>query len=123
MMGLTLNSVNRVKKDNEIKQAHGYNFDAKDQRFDSLSDVLLLCFFCFIAAVLCSCTGIAGGMVLGPLFLSYNMIPSVMSGTNQYITLIASLSVCAQFLYAGNMLINYALCFGGITVICAYIGI
>jgi len=35
-----------------------------------------------IAAVLCGCTGIAGGMVLGPLFLKYNMVPSVMSGTN-----------------------------------------
>jgi uncharacterized membrane protein YfcA len=27
-------------------------------------------------------TGIAGGMVLGPLFLSYNMLPQVMSSTN-----------------------------------------
>jgi hypothetical protein len=25
------------------------------------------------AAILCGCTGIAGGMILGPLFLRYNM--------------------------------------------------
>jgi len=35
-----------------------------------------------IAAILCGLTGIAGGMVLGPLFLTYNMLPSVMSSTN-----------------------------------------
>jgi len=35
-----------------------------------------------IAAILTGICGIAGGMVLGPLFLQYNMIPQVMSGTN-----------------------------------------
>ena len=76
-----------------------------------------------IAAGLCGMTGIAGGMVLGPLFLTYNMIPQMMSGTNQYITMIASISVAAQF--AGINALNpwYSLLFGGITIICAYIGI
>jgi len=35
-----------------------------------------------IAAILAGCTGIAGGMVLAPLFLSYNMLPLVMAATN-----------------------------------------
>ena len=47
---------------------------------------------CMLAAILCGSTGIAGGMVLGPLMLAYNMLPQVMSGTNQYITMIASIS-------------------------------
>jgi len=76
-----------------------------------------------IAAVLCGCTGIAGGMVLGPLFLKYNMIPQVMSGTNQYITMIASISVAIQFIYIGAMNFQYAAMFGVITVISAYTGI
>lgn len=54
-----------------------------------------------IAAALCGMTGIAGGMVLGPLFLTYNMLPSIMSGTNQYITMIASISVAVQFAFIG----------------------
>jgi len=78
---------------------------------------------CFIAALLCGCTGIAGGMVLGPLFLKYDMIPQVMSGTNQYITMIASISVAIQFLWLGDMLVNYAVLFGCMTIISAYIGI
>ena len=43
-----------------------------------------------IAAILCGCTGIAGGMVLAPLFLSYNMHPLVMGATNQYIGMFTS---------------------------------
>jgi uncharacterized membrane protein YfcA len=35
-----------------------------------------------IASVLCGCTGIAGGFILGPLFLKYGMMPQVMSSTN-----------------------------------------
>ena len=65
-----------------IKNRDGYKFDSADYKFESTADVAKLCFFCFIAAGLCGMTGIAGGMVLGPLFLTYNMIPSIMSGTN-----------------------------------------
>jgi len=124
MLSLTAYSVNRIKRNTERKKEFGYNFDKNDwDKFENTWEVMKLCFFCFIAAILCSCTGIAGGMVLGPLFLTYNMIPSVMSGTNQYITLVASMSVCLQFLMAKNMLVNYALCFGSMTIVCAYIGI
>lgn len=52
---------------------------------------------CMVAAILCGCTGIAGGMVLGPLFMSYGMNPQVMSATNQYITMVSSLAVMLQF--------------------------
>ena len=90
---LTYYNVNRVQNIHEIKVKEGYKYDENDYRFESASDILKLCFFCFIAAGLCGMTGIAGGMVLGPLFLTYNMIPEVMSGTNQYITMIASISV------------------------------
>lgn len=93
MLLMTVQSVMKINKLHEIKARDGYKFDANDTKFENISDIVALAFFCMIAAVLCGCTGIAGGMVLGPLFLKYNMIPSVMSGTNQYITMIASLSV------------------------------
>ena len=94
VMGLlTYYNVKRVQNIHEIKAKEGYKFDPNDYKFESASDILKLCFFCMIAAGLCGMTGIAGGMVLGPLFLTYDMLPSVMSGTNQYITMIASISV------------------------------
>lgn len=76
-----------------------------------------------IAAILCGMTGIAGGMVLGPLFLKYNMLPTVMSSTNQYITMVASVSVALQFAMKGAMEWDWALIFGFIALISAYIGI
>jgi hypothetical protein len=82
MLLLTVAAVIKINKLHEIKARDGYKFDANDTKFENVSDTAALAFFCMIAAVLCGCTGIAGGMVLGPLFLRYNMIPQVMSGTN-----------------------------------------
>lgn len=73
--------------------------------------------------MLCGMTGIAGGMVLGPLFLTYNMVPQIMSGTNQYITMIASVSVVFQFIYLDQLYWGYSIMFGCITVVAAYTGI
>jgi len=58
-----------------------------------------LSIFCMIAAILSGICGIAGGMIIGPLFLSFGMLPQVMGGTNQFITMIASISVTLQFIY------------------------
>lgn len=123
MLCLTYYSVKRIHGLHEIKKRDGYNFDSKDTTFEGISDIFTLAFVCMIAAVLCGCTGIAGGMVLGPLFLKYNMHPSIMSGTNQYITMIASVSVAIQFAWIGDMIYSYAILFGVITIISAYIGI
>jgi len=123
MLLMTVFSVMRINKLHEIKARDGYKFDANDTKFENVSDIAQLAFFCMIAAVLCGCTGIAGGMVLGPLFLKYNMIPQVMSGTNQYITMIASLSVAIQFMYIGAMNYQYAILFGFLTLLAAYTGI
>ena len=80
-------------------------------------------FACGFAAVLCGLTGIAGGTVLGPLFLKYNMIPMIMGSTNQYITLISATSVIMQFIIAGTLNWMYAGLSGILTMIAAYIGI
>ena len=90
---LTYYNVKRVQNIHDIKNKEGYKFDANDYKFETSADILKLCLFCAIAAGLCGMTGIAGGMVLGPLFLTYDLLPIVMSNTNQYITMIASISV------------------------------
>merc|ERR1711935_484083 len=95
----------------------------KDLKFKDISQIATLSGACLIAAILCGLTGIAGGMVLGPLFLKYDMIPSIMSSTNQYITLISAISVIIQFILAGTLNWEYALLSGGITLVSAYIGI
>ena len=91
--------------------------------FKTTMDIIKLAVLCMIAAILCGCTGIAGGMVLGPLFLTYNMVPKVMSGTNQYITMIAALAVTLQLIYLGELHFGYAIVFGVTTVLAAMTGI
>ena len=99
MLLMTMYSVREVNEIQKTKNDQGYKFDSQDYIFKNVKDILLLSVFCMIAAILCGATGIAGGMVLGPLFLTYNMQPQVMSATNQFITLIASIAVASQFAY------------------------
>ena len=46
-----------------------------------------------------------------------------MSGTNQYITMIASISVAIQFIYIGEMNFEYAVLFEVLTLFSGYTGI
>ena len=69
-------------KEEENRPGGGYTVEEEDVKLVKVADVIKLAIFCSIAAVLCGMTGIAGGMVLGPLFLSYNMLPQMMSATN-----------------------------------------
>jgi len=119
----TYMAVKQIAHTEAVKEKYGYKFDETDTRFDSTKDVVKLAFFCGIAAVLCGCTGIAGGMVLGPLFLTYGMLPSIMSATNQYISMIAAFSVVLQFVYAGTLDLHHAVIFGGISCVACFIGI
>lgn len=123
MILFTVMQVRRVQMKHELKEQYNYEFAPNDLKFETTGKIVKLAIFCMIAAILCGCTGIAGGMVLGPLFLTYNMVPTVMSGTNQYITMIASIATAIQFVYIGNLLIEYAILTGLISLVAAFIGI
>lgn len=112
----------QINKEYLIREKFKAN-DPEGFNFSSLSSVAFIAVICMIASMLCGMTGIAGGMVLGPLFLSYKMNPQVMQSTNQYITLVASLSVCIQFVMMDEL--NWYFCglFGVATLFCAYVGI
>ena len=123
MIFVTYNCSKALYKIHAVKNRDGYQWDKNDTKFETMADITQMASACFIAAMLCGCTGIAGGMVLGPLFLKYNMIPQVMSGTNQYITMIASIVTAFQFIYIGDLLWVYAAFFGVMTIISAFFGL
>lgn len=75
MILLTYYQVKRVDRIHRDKERFGYQFAPNDLKFETAGKIVKLAFFCMIAATLCGMTGIAGGMVLGPLFLAYNMVP------------------------------------------------
>lgn len=116
-------AINYVDDIHEIKYLFEYNWHEKDMKFHNKMDIVRMALACMTASILCGMTGIAGGMVLGPLFLKYNMVPIIMSSTNQYITLLASFSVFIQFALAGEVTWDWAIAFGLLAFLSAFIGI
>ena len=80
-------------------------------------------FYCFAAGMLGGIVGVAGGIILGPLFLEMGMLPVVVASTNQYLALISTISVTSQFAYMGILNIEYALFLGVFTLIGSVIGL
>ena len=46
-----------------------------------------------------------------------------MSGTNQYITMVAAISVVLQFIFMNELIWSHSLLFGALSLIAAYVGI
>ena len=82
-----------MRQIHKMKKNLNYNFDKNDLKFDSNMQLINLCLLCVFAGVICNICGMGTGLILAPLLLQYNMVPFVMSCTNQYVTMIASLSV------------------------------
>jgi uncharacterized membrane protein YfcA len=64
-------------------------------RYENDNEFYRIIIICFLAGTMGGIVGIAGGIILGPLFLSLGMLPVVAAGTNQYLALISSISVTA----------------------------
>lgn len=120
---LTFVVAKRTEAAIKLKRHFRYKGDPHDITFKNMGEVLSTAAVCCFASMLCGCTGIAGGMVLGPLFMSYGMLPSVMSATNQYITMIASLSVVIQFIMLQELNWYFSALFGASTVFAAFLGL
>ena len=119
----TVYNAKLIRKIHEIKKKEGYYFDPKDLRFDNDKSLIKIMIICFIAGTMGGIVGIAGGIILGPLFLSLGMLPVVAVGTNQYLALISTISVTGQFLYIGILNIPYTLVIGVFQVIASYLGV
>ncbi len=119
----TVYNAKLIRKIHEIKKKEGYYFDPKDLRFDNDKSLIKIMIICFIAGTMGGIVGIAGGIILGPLFLSLGMLPVVAAGTNQYLALISTISVTGQFLYMGILNIPYTLVIGVFQVIASYLGV
>jgi uncharacterized membrane protein YfcA len=78
---------------------------------------------CFLAGTIGGVVGIAGGLILAPVFLSLGMNPTVVSGTNQYLALISTISVTTQFVSMGILNYDYALFIGMFVAVGSVTGI
>lgn len=123
MFLITYLQAKRITAIHAIKKKYGYKFANNDMKFENISKVFKVALTSMVAGILCGTSGIAPGMVLGPLFLSYNMIPQVMSGTNQFITMVSTFATVIQYVIRGNLLYGYASYFGVISIIGAFTGL
>lgn len=78
---------------------------------------------CFISGIVGGMVGIAGGIILAPVFLAMDMNPTVVAGTNQYLALISSISVTTQFINMGILNFEYAAFLGGFIIIGSILGV
>ena len=106
-----------------IKRSENYDFDENDLHFDNQSTITKLIIMCFLAGILSGILGIAGGIIMSPLFLSLGMLPAVTAATNQYIGMISSLSVTLQFLYQGKINNDYFILMAIVILLSAVIGL
>ena len=65
-----------------IKRRDGYDYDSKDLRFNNNKDIMTCVLTCFFAGLMGGIVGIAGGIILTPLFISMGMITEVLQGTS-----------------------------------------
>lgn len=61
---------------------YGYNYDQGDLRYDDNKTIIKVVVIVFFASIMGGVVGIAGGMILGPVFLTLGMHPIVAAGTN-----------------------------------------
>lgn len=92
-------------------------------KYDDNKTILKVILICLFAGIMGGVVGIAGGIILGPVFLGLGLLPIVVAGTNQYLAMISTISVTGQFMYMGMLNVEYSLFLGFFICVSAYIGL
>ena len=71
-----------------MKEEEDYQFDKNDITYESNSKIFNMIAMCFLSGLLGGIVGIAGGIILAPLFLYMGMLPQVVANTNQYLAMV-----------------------------------
>jgi uncharacterized membrane protein YfcA len=90
---VTWHVANKIKQIHTWKTEENYPFERCDFDFGNQQKFTKLLVTMFIAGMLGSICGIAGGTILAPLFLSFGLMPVVSSATNQFLALMSTISV------------------------------
>lgn len=79
---MTYFNAKEIKRIHIIKKRDNYPYDKQDYKFESDAAILKMIIICFAAGCIGGVVGIAGGLILAPVFLSLGLNPTVVAGTN-----------------------------------------
>jgi hypothetical protein len=70
---MTIRNTKELKRIHVIKKRDNYKYDPTDIKYDSDKTIIKTLLICFMAGALGGIVGVAGGVILGPLFLYLGM--------------------------------------------------
>lgn len=74
-VAITIYNAIRLQEIYQMKVREGYIFDANDFKFESFKKIYMISAICFLTGTIGGVIGIAGGIILAPLFLQMGMHP------------------------------------------------
>lgn len=79
---LTIYEVNKIRHIHKLKVENGYLYDKQDFDFTKDKVIFGVVFIGFFVGAAGSIAGIAGSLILNPIFLFLGLIPTVIAATN-----------------------------------------
>ena len=78
----TVVNARTLKEVHQLKIREGYNYDENDIKYENNWSIIKVVLTCFLAGLLGGTIGVAGGVILAPLFLGLGLHPTVVAATN-----------------------------------------
>ena len=100
-----------VYSEQKEKLQAGWKFSKYEKNFD-LKFIVLGNFFGILMGFVSANVGIGGGLMITPLLLSYDFLPTVVSYTGMYLVFANKLVSTTVFLLSGSIPVNYMLFIG-----------
>ena len=110
-----------VQHEYNYRNSLGFPYDEKDIKW-SFNQSITIAFIGLISGFIAGTIGIGGGVVLGPILLSYGIFPVVSTVTTNFLVLLTSSSTSLQFILSDMMNYQYAFVSIIFSILGSYVG-
>ena len=110
-----------VQHEYNYRTSLSFPYDQKDIKW-SFSQSISIAFIGLLSGFIAGTIGIGGGVVLGPILLSYGIFPVVSTVTTNFLVLLTSSSTSLQFILSQMMNYQYAFVSIIFSVLGSYVG-
>ena len=110
-----------VQHEYNYRNSLGFPYDEKDIKW-SFNQSISIAFIGLTSGFIAGTIGIGGGVVLGPILLSYGIFPVVSTVTTNFLVLLTSSSTSLQFILSDMMNFQYAFVSIIFSILGSYVG-